>query len=95
MAAAYALLAAQVLYAVLSWILVRPLFSVPLPAWAGARILLPSLAAGALVVLLHLPSSIYGLAAGGAIIAVFVGGGILVSDVAGIRRALLRPWQRA
>ena len=95
MAAAYALLAAQILYAVLSWILVRPLFSVPLPAWAGARILLPALAAGALVVLLRLPSSIYGLAAGGAIIAVFVGGGILVSDVAGIRQALLRPWQRA
>lgn len=95
MAAAYALLAAQILYAALSWVLVRPLFDVPLPGWASLRILIPSLAAGALITILPLPSSVAGLAAGGAIIAVFAGGGILLADIAGIRQALLRRWQGA
>jgi O-antigen/teichoic acid export membrane protein len=95
MAAGYALLSAQIVYAGLSWVLVRPLFDVPVPAWVGARILLPSLAAGALITLLRLPSSIAGLVAGVAITALFAGAGILVSNVAGIRQALWLRWKNA
>jgi O-antigen/teichoic acid export membrane protein len=95
MAAGYALLSAQIVYAVLSWLLVRPLFDVPVPAWVSARILLPSLAAGGLIALLHLPSSIAGLVVGVAIMALFAGGGVLFSNVAGIRHALLQRWKSA
>lgn len=95
MAAGYALLSAQIVYAAMSWVLVRPLFDVPVPAWVSVRILVPSLAAGGLIALLHLPSSIAGLVVGVAIMALFAGGGILFSNVAGIRQALLQRWKSA
>ena len=95
MAAGYALLSAQITYAVMSWVLVRPLFDVPLPFWISARILVPSLAAGALIGILDLPSSVAGLIAGIAIMAVFTGAGVLAANVAGIRQALMQRWKSA
>jgi len=93
MAAGYALLTAQFVYALMSWLLVRPLFDVPVPAWVSAQILVPSLAAGGLIAVLQPPSSIAGLAAGVAIMALFAGGGALAANVAGIRQALLHRWK--
>jgi hypothetical protein len=95
MAAAYALLSAQFVYALMSWLLVRRLFDVPVPTWVSVRILLLSLAAGGLIVLLRLPSSIAGLVTGIAIMALFAGGGALFANVAGIRHALLHRWTSA
>jgi O-antigen/teichoic acid export membrane protein len=95
MAAAYALLSAQIVYAVMSWVLVRPLFDVPVPVGTSVRILVPSLGAGGLIALLHLPSSIAGLIAGAAIMALFAGGGVLLANIAGIRGALLHRWKSA
>ena len=95
MAAGYALLSAQFVYALLSWLLVRPLFDVPVPAWISAQILLPSLAAGGLIALLELPSSVAGLSAGVAIMALFAGSGALLANVAGIRQALTQRWKSA
>ncbi len=95
MAAGFALLAAQIAYAALSWFLVRPLFDVPIPLWIGARILAPCLIGGWLISMLDLPSSLAGLVAGVAVMGLFTAASILLSDVGGIRVALLRRMKSA